>query len=103
MEKASEDAYFFKMSKYADRLMEHIESHPEFIQPVSRKNEMVNNFLKPGLQDLCVSRSSFTWGIPVDLDILVPSSDLAVAVSNQGCPKTCLGRGTFKLIKKMGQ
>jgi len=56
------------MSKYADRLMEHIESHPEFIQPVSRKNEMVNNFLKPGLQDLCVSRSSFTWGIPVDFD-----------------------------------
>ena len=68
VEKASEDAYFFKMSKYADRLMEHIESHPEFIQPVSRKNEMVNNFLKPGLQDLCVSRSSFTWGIPVDFD-----------------------------------
>ena len=68
VEKASEDAYFFKMSKYADRLMEHIESHPEFIQPVSRKNEMANNFLKPGLQDLCVSRSSFTWGIPVDFD-----------------------------------
>ena len=68
VEKASEDAYFFKMSKYSDRLMEHIESHPEFIQPVSRKNEMVNNFLKPGLQDLCVSRSSFTWGIPVDFD-----------------------------------
>ena len=68
VEKASEDAYFFKMSKYADRLMEHIESHPEFIQPASRKNEMVNNFLKPGLQDLCVSRSSFTWGIPVDFD-----------------------------------
>ena len=68
VEKASEDAYFFKMSKYADRLMEYIESHPEFIQPVSRKNEMVNNFLKPGLQDLCVSRSSFTWGIPVDFD-----------------------------------
>ena len=68
VEKASEDAYFFKMSKYADRLMEHIESHLEFIQPVSRKNEMVNNFLKPGLQDLCVSRSSFTWGIPVDFD-----------------------------------
>ena len=68
VERASEDAYFFKMSKYADRLMEHIETHPEFIQPVSRKNEMVNNFLKPGLQDLCVSRSSFTWGIPVDFD-----------------------------------
>ena len=68
VERAAEDAYFFKMSKYADRLMEHIETHPEFIQPVSRKNEMVNNFLKPGLQDLCVSRSSFTWGIPVEFD-----------------------------------
>ena len=68
VERAAEDAYFFKMSKYADRLLEHIETHPEFIQPVSRKNEMVNNFLKPGLQDLCVSRSSFTWGIPVDFD-----------------------------------
>ena len=65
---AEEEAYFFKMSKYADRLMEHIESHPEFIQPESRKNEMVNNFLKPGLQDLCVSRTSFTWGIPVEFD-----------------------------------
>ena len=63
---AEEEAYFFKMSKYADRLMEHIETHPEFIQPESRKNEMVNNFLKPGLQDLCVSRSSFTWGVPLD-------------------------------------
>lgn len=63
---AEEEAYFFKMSKYADRLMQHIEAHPEFIQPESRKNEMVNNFLKPGLQDLCVSRTSFTWGIPVD-------------------------------------
>ena len=62
---AEEEAYFFKMSKYADRLMEHIETHPEFIQPESRKNEMVNNFLKPGLQDLCVSRSSFTWGVPL--------------------------------------
>ena len=61
-----EEAYFFKMSKYADRLIEHINTHPEFIQPVSRKNEMMNNFLLPGLQDLCVSRSSFTWGIPVD-------------------------------------
>ena len=66
--KASEEAYFFRMSKYADRLMAHIEGHPEFIQPVSRKNEMVNNFLKPGLQDLCVSRTSFKWGIPVDFD-----------------------------------
>ncbi len=65
---AKEEAYFFKMSKYADRLIEHINSHPEFIQPVSRKNEMMNNFLLPGLQDLCVSRSSFTWGIPVDFD-----------------------------------
>ena len=65
---AKEEAYFFKMSKYADRLIEHIESHPEFIQPESRKNEMMNNFLKPGLQDLCVSRTSFKWGIPVDFD-----------------------------------
>lgn len=65
---AEEEAYFFKMSKYADRLMKHIEDHPEFIQPESRKNEMVNNFLKPGLQDLCVSRTSFSWGIPVDFD-----------------------------------
>jgi len=63
---AEEEAYFFKMSKYADRLMKHIEEHPEFIQPESRKNEMINNFLKPGLQDLCVSRSSFTWGVPLD-------------------------------------
>lgn len=65
---AEEEAYFFKMSKYADRLIEHINSHPEFIQPVSRKNEMMNNFLLPGLQDLCVSRTSFKWGIPVDFD-----------------------------------
>ena len=65
---AEEEAYFFKMSKYADRLMKHIEEHPEFIQPESRKNEMVNNFLKPGLQDLCVSRTSFDWGIPVTFD-----------------------------------
>ena len=68
VQKASEEAYFFRMSKYADRLMEHIDKHPEFIQPVSRKNEMVNNFLKPGLTDLCVSRTSFKWGIPVDFD-----------------------------------
>jgi len=68
VQKASEEAYFFKMSKYADRLIEHINSHPEFIQPVSRKNEMMNNFLLPGLQDLCVSRTSFTWGIPVTFD-----------------------------------
>lgn len=65
---AREEAYFFKMSKYADKLIEHINTHPEFIQPVSRKNEMMNNFLLPGLQDLCVSRSTFKWGIPVDFD-----------------------------------
>lgn len=65
---AREEAYFFKMSKYADRLIEYINTHPEFIQPVSRKNEMMNNFLLPGLQDLCVSRTSFKWGIPVDFD-----------------------------------
>ena len=66
--KAQEEAYFFKMSKYADRLIDYINEHPEFIQPVSRKNEMMNNFLLPGLQDLCVSRTSFKWGIPVDFD-----------------------------------
>ena len=65
---AKEEAYFFKMSKYADRLIEHINTHPEFIQPVSRKNEMMNNFLLPGLQDLCVSRTSFNWGVQVDFD-----------------------------------
>ena len=65
---AKEEAYFFKMSKYADRLIQHINTHPEFIRPVSRKNEMMNNFLLPGLQDLCVSRTSFKWGIPVDFD-----------------------------------
>ena len=68
VERASEEAYFFRMSKYADRLIEHINTHPEFIQPVSRKNEMMNNFLLPGLQDLCVSRTSFKWSIPVDFD-----------------------------------
>jgi methionyl-tRNA synthetase len=68
VEKAKEEAYFFKMSKYADRLIEYIESNPEFIQPESRKNEMINNFLKPGLQDLCVSRTTFNWGIPVEFD-----------------------------------
>ncbi|AJD32662.1 MULTISPECIES: methionine--tRNA ligase [Clostridium] len=68
VEKAKEEAYFFKMSKYAPKLIEYIESHPEFIQPESRKNEMLNNFLKPGLQDLCVSRTSFDWGIPVTFD-----------------------------------
>ncbi len=65
---AQEEAYFFRMSKYADRLIEHINTHPEFIQPESRKNEMMNNFLLPGLQDLCVSRTSFKWGVPVDFD-----------------------------------
>ena len=65
---AKEEAYFFKMSKYADKLIDYINTHPEFIQPVSRKNEMMNNFLLPGLQDLCVSRTSFKWGIQVDFD-----------------------------------
>ena len=68
VKKTKEEAYFFKMSKYQDRLMKYIEDHPEFIQPESRKKEMINNFLKPGLQDLCVSRTSFTWGIPVEFD-----------------------------------
>ncbi|MDO5398970.1 MAG: methionine--tRNA ligase [bacterium] len=68
VQKTKEEAYFFKMSKYQDKLMDYIETHPEFIQPESRKNEMVNNFLKPGLQDLCVSRTSFSWGIPVEFD-----------------------------------
>lgn len=68
VELIAEEAYFFKMSKYADRLIKHIEDHPEFIQPASRKNEMINNFLKPGLEDLCVSRTSFDWGIPVPFD-----------------------------------
>ena len=68
VQKAKEEAYFFKMSKYADKLIEHINTHPEFIQPVSRKNEMMNNFLLPGLQDLCVSRTSYKWGIPVDFN-----------------------------------
>ena len=68
VEKAKEEAYFFKMSKYTDRLIQYIDEHPDFIQPESRKNEMLNNFLRPGLQDLCVSRTSFTWGIPVSFD-----------------------------------
>ena len=68
VEKSKEEAYFFKMSKYADKLIKYIEDHPDFIQPESRKNEMINNFLKPGLQDLCVSRTSFDWGIPVTFD-----------------------------------
>ena len=68
VKKAKEEAYFFNMQKYADRLIKYIEDHPDFIQPESRKNEMLNNFLRPGLQDLCVSRTSFTWGVPVDFD-----------------------------------
>ena len=68
VEEKKEEAYFFKLSKYQERLVKYIESHPEFIQPESRKNEMLNNFIKPGLQDLCVSRTSFDWGIPVDID-----------------------------------
>lgn len=68
VEKAKEEAYFFKMSKYADKLIEYIENNPQFIQPESRKNEMLNNFLRPGLQDLCVSRTSFSWGVPVEFD-----------------------------------
>ena len=68
VEKKSEEAYFFKLSKYQKKLEEYIETHPDFIQPVARKNEMINNFIKPGLQDLCVSRTSFSWGIPVDFD-----------------------------------
>ncbi|STA91330.1 methionyl-tRNA synthetase [Clostridium cochlearium] len=68
VEKTKEEAYFFKMSKYADKLIKYIEEHPDFIQPESRKNEMLNNFLRPGLQDLCISRTSFDWGIPVSFD-----------------------------------
>ncbi len=68
VKKEKEEAYFFRLSKYADRLVEYYDAHPDFIQPVSRKNEMINNFIKPGLEDLCVSRTSFTWGVPVDFD-----------------------------------
>ena len=68
VERTREESYFFRLSKYQDRLMQHLEEHPEFIQPVSRKNEMINNFIKPGLEDLCVSRTSFKWGIPVTFD-----------------------------------
>ena len=93
VKKAREEAYFFKMSKYADRLIQYINDHPEFIQPVSRKNEMMNNFLLPGLQDLCVSRTSFKWGIPVDFD---PGHVVYVwldALSNYitGCGYNCDG------------
>ena len=78
VQKAKEEAYFFNMQKYADRLIQYIEEHPDFIQPESRKNEMLNNFLRPGLQDLCVSRTSFTWGVPVDFDHGFPGGGVAV-------------------------
>jgi methionyl-tRNA synthetase len=99
---AKEEAYFFKMSKYADRLIEHINTHPDFIQPVSRKNEMMNNFLLPGLQDLCVSRTSFKWGIPVDFD---PKHVVYVwldALTNYitGIGYECEGEGTEQFQKE---
>ena len=102
VKKASEEAYFFMMSKYADRLIEHINTHPEFIQPVSRKNEMMNNFLLPGLQDLCVSRTSFKWGIPVDFD---PKHVVYVwldALTNYitGVGYDCGGEGTEQFKKE---
>ena len=68
VERLKEESYFFRLSKYQDRLIKHIEEHPEFIQPQTRQNEMINNFLKPGLEDLCVSRTTFKWGIPVTFD-----------------------------------
>lgn len=83
VEKASEEAYFFRMSKYADGLMKYIDDNPHFIQPESRKNEMINNFIKPGLQDLCVSRTSFTWGVPW---ILIP--DMSFMCGLMPCPTT---------------
>ena len=98
---AKEEAYFFKMSKYADRLIEHINTHPEFIQPVSRKNEMMNNFLLPGLQDLCVSRTSFDWGIPVDFDdkhvVYVWLDALTNYITGIGCG--CDGNSTEQFNK----
>ena len=99
VEKSKEEAYFFKMSKYADRLMKYIDEHPEFIQPESRKNEMVNNFLKPGLQDLCVSRTSFNWGVPVTFDEKHVVYVWIDALSNY---KSALGYGTEndELFKK---
>ncbi|MCQ2499957.1 MAG: methionine--tRNA ligase [Lachnospiraceae bacterium] len=99
---AKEEAYFFKMSKYADRLIEHINTHPEFIQPVSRKNEMMNNFLLPGLQDLCVSRTSFTWGIPVSFDPKHVTYVWLDALTNYitGIGYDCGGVGT-ELFQKM--
>lgn len=98
---AKEEAYFFKMSKYADRLIEHINTHPEFIQPVSRKNEMMNNFLLPGLQDLCVSRTSFTWGIPVDFDPKHVTYVWLDALTNYitGIGYDCGGEGTEQFKK----
>ncbi len=98
---AREEAYFFKMSKYADRLIEHINTHPEFIQPVSRKNEMMNNFLLPGLQDLCVSRTSFTWGIPVDFDPKHVTYVWLDALTNYitGVGYDCGGEGTEQFKK----
>ena len=97
---AKEEAYFFRMSKYQDRLMKYIEDHPEFIQPESRKREMVNNFLKPGLQDLCVSRTSFSWGIPVDFD---PKHVIYVWIDALSNYITALGYdpdGSSELFKK---
>ena len=98
---AREEAYFFKMSKYADRLIEHINTHPEFIQPVSRKNEMMNNFLLPGLQYLCVSRTSFTWGIPVDFDPKHVTYVWLDALTNYitGVGYDCGGEGTEQFKK----
>lgn len=98
---AKEEAYFFKMSKYADRLIEHINTHPEFIQPVSRKNEMMNNFLLPGLQDLCVSRTSFKWGIPVDFDPKHVTYVWLDALTNYitGIGYDCDGEGTEQFNK----
>ncbi len=98
---AKEEAYFFKMSKYADRLIEHINTHPEFIQPVSRKNEMMNNFLLPGLQDLCVSRTSFKWGIPVDFDPKHVTYVWLDALTNYitGIGYDCGGEGTEQFKK----
>ncbi len=98
---AREEAYFFKMSKYADRLIKHINDHPEFIQPVSRKNEMMNNFLLPGLQDLCVSRTSFTWGVPVDFDPKHVTYVWLDALTNYitGIGYDCGGEGTDQFKK----
>lgn len=98
---AKEEAYFFRMSKYADRLIEHINTHPEFIQPVSRKNEMMNNFLLPGLQDLCVSRTSFKWGIPVTFDPRHVTYVWLDALTNYitGIGYDCDGEGTEQFRK----